>query len=195
MHQRWSDFAPELESGDSDRVNDVIDDINDMDLDERLELFNSCFDELAQLYEAADDGYVRQSVVRVANQLIPGLPTVMALDNDDRSIGTDEAELQDQTDALCGFLLEALTDDDGRVRQAAKRGLKDVFRTYDALDDEATLEALVIELDDMAGETSGTQAKHLREAKENAKFSLQSGVARLVEGFEEEFGDSLRKDM
>jgi len=195
MHQRWSDFAPELESGDSDRVNDVIDDINDMDLDERLELFNSCFDELAQLYEAADDGYVRQSVVRVANQLIPGLPTVMALDNDDRSIGTDEAELQDQTDALCGFLLEALTDDDGRVRQAAKRGLKDVFRTYDALDDEATLEALVIELDEMAGETSGTQAKHLREAKEEAKSSLQSGVARLVEGFEEEFGDSLRKDM
>jgi hypothetical protein len=195
MHQRWSDFAPELESGDSDRVNDVIDDINDMDLDERLELFNSCFDELAQLYEAADDGYVRQSVVRVANQLIPGLPTVMALDNDDRSIGTDEAELQDQTDALCGFLLEALTDDDGRVRQAAKRGLKDVFRTYDALDDEATLEALVIELDDMAGETSGTQAKHLREAKEEAKSSLQSGVARLVEGFHEEFGDSLQNDM
>jgi len=86
MHQRWSNFAPELESGGSDCVNDVIDDINDMDLDERLELFNSCFDELAQLYEAADDGYVRQSVVRVANQLIPGLPTVMALDNDDRSI-------------------------------------------------------------------------------------------------------------
>ena len=151
MHQRWSDFAPELESGDSDRVNDVIDDISDMDLDERLDLFNGCFDELTQLYGVADDGYVRQSVVRAANQLIPGLPIVTALDNDDRSIGTDETELRDQTDALCGFLLVALTDDDGRVRQAAKRGLKDVFRTYVALDDEATLEALVIELDEMVG--------------------------------------------
>ncbi|RLM95889.1 hypothetical protein [Haloarcula sp. Atlit-7R] len=194
MHQRWSDFAPELESGESDRVNDVIDDISDMSLSERCELFNGCFDEVVQLYEAADDGYVRQSVVRVADQLVPGLPIVTALDNDDRSIAIDEATFQDQTDALCGFLIEALTDDDGRVRQAAKRGLKDVFRTYDALDDEETLEALVIELDEMAGETSGTQAKHLREAKEDAKFSLQSGVARLVEGFEEEFGDSLQKD-
>lgn len=119
----------------------------------------------------------------------------MALDNDDRSIGTDKAELQEQTDALCGFLLEALTDDDGRVRQAAKRGLKDVFRTYDALDDEETIEALVIELDEMAGETSGTQAKHLREAKEEAKSLLQSSIARLVEGFQDEFGDSLQKDM
>jgi len=69
---------------------------------------------------------------------------------------------QDQTDPLCGFLLEALTDDRGRVRQAAKRGLKDVLRTHDALNDEGTLEALVIELDEMAEEASGKQAKHLR---------------------------------
>ena len=192
MHERWSDFTTELESGKSDRVNQVIDEVNDMSLDERVELFNVCFDELARMYEEVDDGYVRQSLVRVADQLIPGLPTVMALDNDDRSIGIDEAELQDQTDALCGFLLEALTDDDGRVRQAAKSGLKDVFRTYDALNDEETLEALVVQLDEMAGETSGTQAKHLREAKEEAKSSLQSGIARLVEGFQEEFDDSLQ---
>ena len=192
MHERWSDFTTELESGKSDRVNQVIDEVNDMSLDERVELFNVCFDELARMYEEVDDGYVRQSLVRVADQLIPGLPTVIGLDNDDRSIGIDETELQDQTDALCGFLLEALTDDDGRVRQAAKSGLKDVFRTYDALNDEETLEALVVQLDEMAGETSGTQAKHLREAKEEAKSSLQSGIARLVEGFQEEFDDSLQ---
>jgi hypothetical protein len=47
----------------------------------------------------------------------------------------------------------------------------------------------------MAGETSGTQAKHLREAKEEAKSLLQSSIARLVEGFQDEFGDSLQKDM
>jgi hypothetical protein len=190
MYDRWSDFATKLESGDSDRVNDVIDEISDMSLDERIELFDVCFDEVAQMYEDADDGYVRQSFVRVADQLTPGIPTVMALDNDDRSIGTDEAGLRNQTDALCGFLLEALTDNDGRVRQAAKRGLKDVSRTYDALDDEETLKALVVELDEMAEETSGTQAKHLREAKEDVKFSLKSGVARIVEGFQKEFGET-----
>ena len=84
-----------------------------------------------------------------------------------------------------------LTDDDGRVRQAAKRGLKDVSRTYDALDDEETLDALVVELDEMAAEASGTQAKHLREAKDETTFALQSGIARLVEGFQDEFGDSI----
>jgi hypothetical protein len=194
MNDRWSRFATALDSGESNRVNDVIDEIGDMGLDERIELFDVCFDEVVQMYEDADDGYVRQSVVRVTDQLTPGIPTVMALDTEDRSIGIDEAELRERTDALCGFLLEALTDEDGRVRQSAKRGLQDVFRTYDALDDEETLEALIVELDEMANETSGTQAKHLREAKEDAKFSLQSGVARLVEGFREEFGDSLQGD-
>jgi hypothetical protein len=191
MYDRWSDFATELESGEPNRVNDVIDEIGDMSLNERIDLFDVCFDEVAQMYADAEDGYVRQSLVRVADQLTPGIPTVMALDNDDRSIGTDEAALQNQTDALCGFLLEALTDDDGRVRQSAKRGLQDIFRTYDALDDEDTLEALVIELDEMAAEASGTQSKHLREMKEDAKFSLKSGVARIVEGFQKEFGETL----
>lgn len=184
MDDRWSDFATILESGESNRVNDVIDEISDMSLDERIELFDVCFDEVAQMYEEADDGYVRQSLVRVADQLTPGIPTVMTLDNEDRSIGADEAAIRDQTDVLCGFLLEALTDDDGRVRQAAKRGLKDVFRTYDSLNDEETLEALVAELDEMAAQASDKQAKHLREAKEDARFSLQSGVAHIVEEFQ-----------
>lgn len=111
------------------------------------------------MYETADDEYVRQSLVRVADQLTPGIPTVMALDNDDRSIGAGEADIRDQTDALCGFLLEALTDNDGRVRQSVKRGLQDVFRTYDALGDEETLEGLVVEPDEMAAEASGKPSR------------------------------------
>lgn len=73
--------------------------------------------------------------------------------------------------------------------------MKDVFRTYDALNDEETLEAFVVELDEMAGEASGTQAEHLRETKEDTKFSFQSGVSRIVEGFQEEFGDPLQGDI
>ena len=194
MYDRWSQFATALESGEPDRVNDVIDEIGEMDLDERVELFDVCFDEVTQTYEAAADGYVRQSLVRVADQLTPGIPTVMAVDNDDRSIGADEADIRDQTDAIGGFLLEALTDDDGRVRQSARRGLQDVFRTYDALGDEETLEALVIELEEMAAEAEGKQQKHLRETKADAEFSLRSGVARLVEGFEAEFDESSNPD-
>lgn len=190
MHDRWSEFASELESSDSERVNDVLDEIGDMDLGERIELFDECFEKLTRMYDATDDGYVRQSVVRVAEQLVPGIPTVFAVDNDERSIGVDETDVREQTDALCGFLLEAIIDDDGRVRQSAQRGLKDVFRTYDTLDDEETLEGLVAELDEMAAQAPDTQEKHLREAKANARFTLKSGIARLVDGLQDEFEES-----
>jgi hypothetical protein len=185
MNEQWTEFATTLESGDSDQVNEVIDDIKDMELGERIELFDVCFDELTEMYAAADDGYVRQSVVRVAEQLVPGIPTVMKLDTDDRSIGANEADVRDQTDALCGFLHEAITDHDGRVRQSAKRALKDVCRTYDSLDDEETVEAIAHELRRMADEYSGKQRKHLLEAKEDAEFTLQSPLGRIVEGFQE----------
>ena len=194
MNEQWTEFATALESGDPDRVNAVVDDIKDMDLGERIDLFDVCFDELTEMYAAADDGYVRQSIVRAAERLIPGIPTVMALDTDDRSIGADEADVRDQTDALCGFLLEAITDDDGRVRQSAKRALKDVFRTYDSLDDEKTVEALAQELERMADEHSGKQRKHLLEANEDAEFALQSPLGRIVDEFHEEFGESLRSE-
>ena len=172
----------------------MIEDVKEMGLEERIELFDVCFDELTEMYAAADDGYVRQSIVRAAERLIPGIPTVMALDTDDRSIGADEADVRYQTDALCGFLLEAITDDDGRVRQSTKRALKDVFRTYDSLDGEKTVEALAQELEHMADEHSGKQRKHLLEANEDAKFALQSPLGRIVDEFHEEFGESLRSE-
>jgi hypothetical protein len=43
----------------------------------------------------------------------------------------------------------------------------------------------------MAANASGKQAKHLREAKEDAEFFMQSGLGRIIEGFQKEFGDSL----
>lgn len=194
MNDQWETFATALKSGDSDRVNEIIDDIDEMDVEERLELFDVCFDELTEIYAKADDGYVRQSAVRVAEQLTPGIATVFAVDNDDRSMSAGVEDIRDQTDALCGFLFEAIMDDDGRVRQSAKRGLKDVFRTYDSLEDEETIEALALELEEMAAESSGKRQKHLLEVKEDAEFALQSELGRIVEGFREEFEDSLQPD-
>lgn len=191
MDDRWARFATELESSDPDRVNDVIDEIKAMDLEERIDLFEVCFDELTAIYAESEDGYVRQSVVRVAERLTPGLAVVVALENEDRSIGVNRDAIEAQTDALCGFLLEAITDEDGRVRQSAKRGLKEVFRTYDALDDGATIDALAVELEEMAAEYSGKREKHLLEAKADAEFSRQSGLGRILEGFQAEFGDRL----
>lgn len=191
MEERWEEFADAIKSGDTDRTNQVVDEIKDMELDERRNLFVTCFDELTGIYTDSQDGYVRQSTIRVAGRLTPGIAIVFAVADEDRTTNASQEDIEDQTDTLCGFFLEALTDDDGRVRQAAKRGFKDALRTYDALDMQDTIRALAIELDEMAANASGTQQKHLREAKEDTQFFLQSGFGRLVEGFHDEFGDSI----
>ncbi|ELY82602.1 hypothetical protein [Natrinema pallidum] len=193
MEQRWDEFAADIRSGDSEQVNEAIDQIEELDLEERVQLFEICFDELTTIYAQSDDGYVRQSTVRVAERLTPGIALVFAVAESDRSIEIDVDTVREQTDEIGGFLLEALTDEDGRVRQSAKRGLKDVFRTYDSLEDEETIKAFAVKLDEMATEHSDKRQKHLLEAKEDAEFFLQSGFGRLLEGFQKEFGDSLEK--
>lgn len=62
MTDRWQEFVTKLESSDPDRVNDVIDDVEEMDVEDRIELCDVCFDELVERYAASDDGYVRQSL-------------------------------------------------------------------------------------------------------------------------------------
>lgn len=192
MNEQWESYARALESSDSDRVNHVIDKINDIDIDERVRLFEVCFEDLTKIYTESDDGYVRQSTVRVAEQLTPGIPLVFAATESEEETAIDESAVCEQTDAFCGFLLEAMTDTDGRVRQSAKRGLKDVFRTYDSLEDTETIEALSAELEEMAMEYDDKRQDHLLEAKEDAEFFQQSGFGRILDGLEKEFGDSIQ---
>jgi len=187
---QWETYEPEIRSGDADRINSIVDEIKEMGVMERAELFDDCFEGVADLYEGHEDGYVRQSCVRVVEQLAPKLPAAVNLQSPD--VESPPAEtIHDQTDAVCGFLLEALTDEDGRVRQSAKRALKDCVRTYDALDETATIEGLIEELETMAADASGKQEKNLREAKEDAAFFMQSGIGRIIEGFQKQFGDTL----
>jgi len=190
MTTQWEEYEPELRSGDADRINAVVDEIKDMSIMERTETFEGCFAGATDLYDTHEDGYVRQSCVRVVQQFAPKLPAAVNLQSTD--VESPPAEtVHDQTDAVCGFLLEALTDDDGRVRQSAKRALKDCVRAYDALEETATIEGLLEELETMADDASGKQEKHLREAKEDTEFFMQSGLGRIIEGFQKEFGDAL----
>jgi hypothetical protein len=190
MTTQWAEYEPELRSGDADRVNAVVDEIKDMSVMESAELFDECFEGVTDLYETHEDGYVRQSCVRVAQQFAPRLPAAVNLQSADVESPSAET-VHDQTDAICGFLLQAVTDADGRVRQSAKRALKDCVRTYDALDETATIEGLIEELERMAADASGKQEQHLREAKADAEFFMQSGIGRMIEGFQNEFGDEL----
>lgn len=187
MDQRCKEYAGALKSSDPDRVNPVIDELQDMEVDERAQVFNSCFDNFSAIYADSSDGYVRQSVVRATEQLVPRLEVVAWIDDDDLEewLGdTSVEELRNQTDTLCGFLLEAVQDEDGRVRNAAKRGLRDVFRCYDGVDDTETIKALITELDDIADQYTDKREKHVLETKEDATFFLQSTGARILEGFQ-----------
>ena len=43
----------------------------------------------------------------------------------------------------------------------------------------------------MAENASGNKQKHLLEAKDDAEFFMQSGIGRMIKGFEEGFDDTL----
>jgi len=77
--------------------------------------------------------------------------------------------------------------------QCFHRNTTAVQSHYDSLEDEETIKAFAGELEKMAAVYSDKRQKHLLEAKANAEFFLQSGFDRLLEGFQEEFGDSLDK--
>jgi hypothetical protein len=53
MNEQWTEFATAIKTSEPDQVNEVIDDIKDMDLGERIELFDVCFDELTGIYAGA----------------------------------------------------------------------------------------------------------------------------------------------
>ena len=142
MTSRWEEYEPELRSCDSDRVNTVVDEIKELSVIERADLFDTCFEGVTDLYANHDDGYVRQSCVRVVEQFAPKIPAAVNLQSPGAESPPAET-VYDQTDAVCGFLLDALTDDDGRVRQSANRALKDCVRTYESLDEKSTIEGLI----------------------------------------------------
>lgn len=62
-----------LQSGDADRVNDVLDAVEDAENAEKVRLLSDCFEDCGRLYDDADDGYVRQSVVRFLAATDPNL--------------------------------------------------------------------------------------------------------------------------
>ena len=180
MDDRWNDIVAAVESSDSDRVNDALEEIKSMDRDERVRLFDAGFEDLTEIYAESDDGYVRQSTVRITEQFVPGAAIeFLVADNPEMA-----DQLSQQVDAICGFALEAIEDEDGRVRNSTKRALKDVYRSYDGLGDDETIEALVAELESMAEDAPDDRRKHLLETKEDAEFFLQPAGTRLVSGLE-----------
>jgi hypothetical protein len=185
-------FADALSSGDTERVNHAIDDVENMELEERAALFDECFAMCRNLYEA-DDGYQRQSVIRFAASLYPRLAY--------RTVGvdlTDEAlpgewtldEIATHRERLRDLYLDALVDDDGRVRRAAAKAIKELALTAEMIGADDELQTLMEELEKLAEDDDEAKRKHIDQAYENVAFHAEKPFSLLPEGIR----DALESD-
>jgi len=174
-------FADALSSGDSDRVNRVVDEVESMDLEDRAALFDDCFEVCREIYEDGD-GYQRQSTIRFAAALYPRLAY--------RSIGTeftDDAlpgaytveETATHRNRLRDLYLDALVDDDGRVRRAAAKAIKELALTAEMIGATDELQAMLENLKSLAAHEPESKAKHIEQAYENVAFHADRPTSLL----------------
>ncbi|QLH76169.1 hypothetical protein HZS55_02105 [Halosimplex rubrum] len=164
MDRTPESFAEALASGDTGRVNEAIDTIEAVDSAVRAEQYAALFDACYPVYES-DDGYVRQSVVRFLRDAYPMLELTIAASETERIDGYTIDDLRENRTRLVEFLLEALEDDDGRVRTAAVDGFDTLGVAIDLAEIDAEKQVLLEELDDRTSDLPEEKAKHVEEAK------------------------------
>lgn len=177
-------FAAALASRDTDRVNRAIDTVEDMDLEERAALFDECFERCRELYES-DDGYQRQSVVRFAAALYPRLAfRTVGADLTDEALPDDWTldEITTHRRRLREFYLDALVDDDGRVRRAAAKALKELAVSAELIGADDELQTILTELETLAEDHDEAVQKHIDQAYENVAFHAEQPGSLLPDG-------------
>lgn len=185
MEPSCETVAEALRSGESEYVNSAIDEIKELEPDERIRLFEECFDIWMEIYEKGD-GYQRQSVTRVVEAIDPGLG-LAAYHSSDGERFPDEVspdQLREATDRAEVFFLAALQDDDGRVRRSAKRGLKKICLGYDMIGEEQPIQSLADELADLAEQATGKAQDHIEDAHEQTVFYLRPLGERALHSFQ-----------
>ena len=184
MDQTRDAFAAALSSGDTERVNRAIDEIEDTELEERADLFDECFEMCREQYEA-EDGYKRQAVIRFASGLYPRLAY--------RTVGsdiTDEAlpgewtleEIATHRERLRNLYLDGLRDDDGRVRRAAAKAMKELALTAEMLGASDELQLMKEDLEALAEDCESSKQKHIEQAYENVAFHAEKPFSLLPDG-------------
>jgi len=177
-------FADALSSGDSDRVNRVVEEVESLDLEDRAALFDDCFEVCREIFENGG-GYQRQSAVRFAAALYPRLAY--------RSVGTeftDDAlpgaytveETATHRDRLRELYLDALVDGDGRVRRAAAKAIKELALTAEMIGADDELQAMLENLESLAAHQPESKTKHIEQAYENVAFHADKPTSLLSGG-------------
>lgn len=175
-------FADALWSGESDQVNRAVDHVKNIELEERAALFDDCFEVCREIYENGD-GYQRQSAIRFAAELYPRLAyrAIGAEFTDDALPGEHTVEeTATHRSRLRGLYLEALADDDGRVRRAAAKAIKELALTAEMIGADEELRTMLEELHTLAAQQPESKAKHIEQAYDNVAFHAGEPTSLLA---------------
>lgn len=175
-----------LQSGETDRVNDAIDAVEDSETATKAQLLSECFDDCRRIY-ADGDGSQRQAVVRFLKAADPHLGTVNARGDDE--LEPNELDLTDDTDdyrdALVEFYLTAIQDEDGRVRNSVKQAIRPLAVRYEMLGEDVRFEALHSCLDDLADDATGKKRDHIVDARRDVRAHSRPGGTGLRSAFQQ----------
>lgn len=163
-------IATVVESGDTDDINDLIDEIESLDVPAQLELFEESFEALLDCMDH-EDGYSRQAVVRIVSALDPSTGR-MAVETAPEQFETvpEEARFAEAIDRESTLFVAALTDDDGRVRRAAIRGLNSLAVGCRLSGDYETLDRLADDIESLS--VSEQKRDHVEEALDKVRGGI-----------------------
>ena len=181
MERTQRGFADALWSGDSEQVNRAIDEVKDLEPEERAALFADGFELCQELYTGGD-GYQRQSAIRLRVQRTPHLEA--------RTVGAESIEdalpsqytlkeTAQHREQLQELYLKALVDDDGRVRRAAAKAMKDLSLMAGFIDAEAEIHNLQEELNSLRKEHTDPKRKHIQQAYDNVALNDETPFSIL----------------
>ena len=176
--------ANTLATGDTEETNRTIDALDDLNAIEAHRIYDDLLDECRRVFEESDDGYVRQSVVRALRDGYPRIESRIRTPDlgDETAVDRTQAgpDTIDDTAAYreryVDLLLNALDDEDGRVRSAAADAsdLLGVELNLAAL--EAEQERVLADFEALAESQSEEKRDHTEEAIESIERSGSGGV-------------------
>jgi hypothetical protein len=93
-------------------------------------------------------------------------------------------EIETHRRRLREFYLDALVDDDGRVRRAAAKALKELAVTAELIGADDELQTMLTELETLAEDHDNEAVqKHIDQAYENVAFHAEKPGSLLPDGF------------
>lgn len=165
-------IEPAVKSGDPEEVNELLDDLEERSVDEQLRLFQDTFETLLSCLDH-DDGYSRQAVVRIVSTLDPATNRMVVAGGADSRHDPGDNRFDEAVERASTLYAAALQDDDGRVRQAAIRGINNHCVGCRMTGDRPDIERLVADLEAVRERVDGDRLEHVEEALESARRNRQ----------------------